>query len=301
MDQLKEKEVEELKKVKAMFQLTGEAFWKAALQMQEKIGEAKPTNKMKEKLDISEANLDEMKWYRLSPKDKRAEKKVMYIHGGAYFMGLSLPQLEWCEKIAEDTGAEIWVPCYPLAPQNTCEKAINVLVKLYHQMIEEVSAENIIFIGDSAGGGLILSLAMAIREEGLPQPKDLIMISPCTNICFAENNEDKDYLEQLEKCDPILSKESMDTLCDKWRGNIEKTDYRVSPGKNSLKNLGRMTLFTGTADILNLNARQLQKAAKKQNVPLRYWEKENKLHCWLIIETSSAKEENDLIKQIILS
>ena len=29
MDQLKEKEVEELKKVKAMFQLTGEAFWKA--------------------------------------------------------------------------------------------------------------------------------------------------------------------------------------------------------------------------------------------------------------------------------
>ena len=57
-----------------------------------------------------------------------------------------------------------------------------------------------------------------------------------------------------------------------------------------LKKAKAMFQFTGEA----------QKAAKEQNVPLGYWEKENKLHGWIMLQANSAKEEYDLIKQIIL-
>lgn len=42
-----------------------------------------------------------------------------------------------------------------------------------------VSPEKIVFMGESAGGTLVLSLALLLKEKELPQSKALVALSPC--------------------------------------------------------------------------------------------------------------------------
>lgn len=81
---------------------------------------------------------------------------------------------------------------YRLAPEYPFPAALEDAFKAYEYILNQgVEPENIIVIGDSAGGNLALELAVYLKEHNMPQPKMLILISPLTT--FANDLPSRGY------------------------------------------------------------------------------------------------------------
>lgn len=284
---------------KALFNLEGEAFIKAIEKVQVILPSSAPSARIKEKMNVVENDLDGHPWYKACSKKNKSDQKMLYIHGGAFCLEACDVEWEGCARIADETGVEIWAPQYPLIPKGDWQTALYMGEKLYQMMLEETTADHIVFMGDSAGGSVILSLAMYIKELGLPQPKEIILISPGASFGQLQTEEDKKYLELLEKKDLILGSKCMPTISDKWRNGLPENDYRATPIYGDLEGLGHITLFTGTADILNLDARQLKRKAEEHHIDINYIEKEDAIHGWFLMKPDDGTEEYTMIKNLI--
>ena len=92
---------------------------------------------------------------------------LVFLHGGAYVYPLVEGQWGIVEGLIDRTGLPVIIPDYPLAPKHAATDAFDVV----QPIIDEVQAEfgRVILFGDSAGGGLAISLAMQRRDAGARQ------------------------------------------------------------------------------------------------------------------------------------
>ena len=94
-------------------------------------------------------------------------------------------------------------------------------------------------MGDSAGGGLALGLAEALRDEGDTLPEELILISPWVDLTMS-NPDMKDYV----KHDPMLGIDGLRRMGEVWANGLELTDPKVSPIFGDLSGLPPVTIIT---------------------------------------------------------
>ena len=73
---------------------------------------------------------------------------------------------------------------YRLAPETQFPGQLHDAVSAYLRLTEDlkIPPENIIFAGDSAGGGLVLATLMYLRDEGYPLPSGAILMSPWVDL-----------------------------------------------------------------------------------------------------------------------
>ena len=86
------------------------------------------------------------------------------------------------------------MPDYPLAPQYNYEDAFNMVLPLYEKILEKVKQENLILMGDSAGGGIALALSEKLGEEDFSQPQELILLSPWIDVTMENKEIEKVFL-----------------------------------------------------------------------------------------------------------
>ena len=105
---------------------------------------------------------------------------VFYIHGGGYTVGSARERREICQYITANYGYNCVSFNYRLAPENLWPAPLEDCLTAYTALLKMgVPAEKIIFMGESAGGMLVLSLALLLKGKNLPQPKALVALSPC--------------------------------------------------------------------------------------------------------------------------
>jgi hypothetical protein len=114
--------------------------------------------------------------------DREKEKIIIYLHGGAYFTG----RIEFAREIAcelsKESGAQVLAISYRLAPQQPFPAALCDVLATYLYLMKPPSdsgfkpykPEQIILCGTSAGGGLAISLGLALRDLGLPLPAGIV-------------------------------------------------------------------------------------------------------------------------------
>jgi acetyl esterase/lipase len=100
-------------------------------------------------------------------------------------MGCAAAYRQLLGKLTKGTGCKSFAIDYRLAPQNPFPCAVIDAVSGYLYLLRKYKPENIIFGGDSAGGGLALSSLLTIREMGLPMPAGSYCLSPWVikNLC----------------------------------------------------------------------------------------------------------------------
>ena len=82
------------------------------------------------------------------------------------------------------------VPLYPLTPEHACAEIGAFALAVYRACAAADPGAPIVLMGDSAGGGLALSLAMQIREAGgLPSPAGLVLIAPWLDVTTADPSQ----------------------------------------------------------------------------------------------------------------
>ena len=246
-------------------------------------------SKIPEEIQI-DCNLDTeefigRKVFIITPKDtQKSEKVILYLHGGSYVAETSNNHWRFLEKLVKDINATIILPDYPLTPKYTYKDVFTMITPLYKEIIEEVNTNNLILMGDSAGGGMALALLEKLGEENIEMPSKTILISPWLDVRL-ENSE----IDSVQKYDKDLNKETLKLAGKAYAGNDGIDSYLVNPIDGDLTKLKNVTIFTGTNDILNPDVHLLQERANEINVDIEVKEYKNAGHIWIINENSDKE------------
>src|SRR5690625_4540214 len=209
--------------------------------------------RIQRKFDIEKQKFDGMEYYIFNQENTAAKKSILYLHGGGYIKQPSVYHWNFLGKIMNETNAKIYVPIYPKAPNHQYKASFDKVLPLYEWILGKSDKENIILMGDSAGGGFALALAQLLLEKGLPQPRHIILLSTCLDITM--KNPDAYALEQK---DPMLGIYGLIQMGKAYAGNADRNNYLLSPINGKINGLGEITLFVGTHEVFLPDARKFR-------------------------------------------
>jgi acetyl esterase/lipase len=241
--------------------------------------------------DIRETEQNGRKVWTVSPNEYTSDIVILYLHGGAY-MG-NILRLHWdlVNQLVRKTGARIVVPDYPLAPGATYREAYGFVGELYARLTTDYPTKRMVFMGDSAGGGLAFGFAQQLRNENKRQPDQLIVFSPWFDVSMTNAK-----LRLIDKEDKLLSIEGLKSAGQKYSGDLDLKDNRVSPLYGSFSGLCRISVFTGTNDILNADAQKCRQLMTDQQISFNYFEYPKMFHDWVVI--TRLKESRDVVDKV---
>ncbi len=249
---------------------------------------------LKKLCTISETSLKNHTIWTLTPRKSKSKKVIFYLHGGGHVNNIITLQWLMLKRIISLTGATIIVPDYPLLPETNHRGLYEWLENSFQQLFADVdmSSENLIIMGDSAGGAVTLGLAQLLRNNNFTlQPSRIILISP--ELDFSKLHEDTyDYAPY----DAILSPEIFDLLVPMYAAGSPRDHYLVSPGLGDLRKLGKISIFIGTHDILYPYSLELKQRLIEENIDFNFYEYPAMAHVWMAIPF--MKESNIAIRQI---
>ena len=186
---------------------------------------------------------------------------LLYLHGGGYVAGSIRYASGFASALAAKTAVRTLCIAYHLAPEDPYPAAVYDALTAYRYLLEQhYDPAHITLIGESAGGGLILSLCLLLRLYGLPLPGQLIPISPWTDLTL----QGESY-ETKRDVDVCLTREELDHYAALYAGDL-RDEPLVSPLLGDLRGLPPCTIFVGGDEILLDDSRRLHQKLLESGV-----------------------------------
>ncbi|MEY2505410.1 MAG: epsilon-lactone hydrolase [Verrucomicrobiota bacterium] len=187
------------------------------------------------------------------PKAVPGDKVIYYLHGGGYISGSAKTGRPLTAPLARQMGARIFSLDYRLAPENHFPVGLDDAVAGYRWLLSNgIDAGNISVMGDSAGGGMTLALAMRVRDAGEPLPACLVCLSPWTdmtgNSATIKANADRD---------PMFVAQDCRRYANAYLGDQSPLDPLASPLFGNLAGMPPMLIQVGRDEVLLDDARDL--------------------------------------------
>lgn len=222
-----------------------------------------------------------------------SDKVLLYIHGGAYFSGSLVSNRLLSVTIAEKVGIKTFSFQYRLAPEHPFPAALEDAERVYDELLRKYNSQDIAFIGESAGGGLLVALALKLKDEGKPLPAALICMSPWTDLTLSgesyKTNEEKDIL---------LTREKLERAAKEYAPCDAENPY-VSPVFGDVRSLPPTLIQVGTAELLLDDARMLSDVMERADVDVCLEEWENMWHVWQAMDTPESEEALARIRRFV--
>jgi acetyl esterase/lipase len=253
-----------------------------------------PPEYLKLRLDIRSETFGIMKVHCLEPKDMIPHGTVLFLHGGSYLYNATRPHWRFLASLVEATGYKVMAPDYPLAPEHNYADAYRLLLPYYKKLSQSIEAKPLVLMGDSAGGGLSLGLAMAARDEGFEPSIAVVLLSPWLDVTMSNP-----YIESIDPEDPFLNIHALGTAGKAWAAGANPRKPWISPLYGRLEGLPPMHLFIGTKDILIADARRFRGLCLAAKADLSFYEYENMVHDWMLLEFKEGKLAAQHIATII--
>lgn len=247
--------------------------------------------KIPEGIEVSAFSIDSLKAEWILPAHKLKDKVIFYTHGGGYVSGSCSDHRAIVAKMAKATGVAALLFEYRLAPEHPYPAAVEDTVAAYRWLLaNHISAENIVIVGESAGGGLALATLLALRDQDIPLPTAAVAISPWTDLkCSGDS-----YRTRAKVC---LSPEGSWNVFSKYYiGDNDPECPWISPLYGGLHALPPLLIYVGDDEILRDDAIRFAEKAKAAGVDVTLRVGQGMVHCFplmapLFQEASQAMEE----------
>jgi acetyl esterase/lipase len=231
-----------------------------------------------------------------SPQKKNDSFLLLYCHGGAFISGPSLVSWDSLARLVKNTGITAWLLDYPKAPEAKILETAQNIDAVYAKALEKYAASNIILMGDSAGGNLILTLTQRLIEKALPLPKRLIAICP-----LFDNSLTNPEIDKVDPYDCMLSKKGVQSAKKMCQGDLDATDPMLSPLYGSFKGFPPVDLFMAEYDILYPDQKLGRDKMKADGVEVNVIIGEKMPHIWPLLPfMKEATESLSEIEGIIM-
>ena len=183
-------------------------------------------------------------WIRIGRARRR--KIVLYLPGGAFILRATVQHKAFVARICRAAECEALLIHYRLAPEVPFPGGLEDCIAAYHDLLREGHRpEDITLAGDSAGGGLVLSTLLALRDEGTPMPANAIVLSPLADLTYSGESRKTNRFR-----DPLLPTHRASEMHALYIGEVPPQDRFVSPVFADFDGLPPILGLVGSTEIL---------------------------------------------------
>ncbi len=214
-------------------------------------------------------------WFR--PEGCDESRVLLYLHGGGYSIGSIDSHRELVTGLCKAAGARGLAIDYRLAPEHPFPAQLDDALAAYRWLLESgVDPARIVVAGESAGGGLTLSLLMTLRDKKLPMPAAAVCVSPWTDLEMRgesmKANAHYDY----------ISREVLGIYAKRFVGAHDLRNPLANAQHADLRGLPPMLVLAGGAEVLLDDARALAARARAAGVDVTLEIEPDMIHAWVV-------------------
>jgi epsilon-lactone hydrolase len=201
----------------------------------------------------------------VSPAD-RPEPTVLYLHGGGYLLGSAFGYQSHAGALAAAAQTGVLVVDYRLAPEHPFPAALDDSLSAYRWLLDQgVAPERVTVAGDSAGGGLAMSLLLSLKREGEPTPGGAVLFCPWLDLGL--RHAELALAEPVEA--PMATEAEVVRCAEAYLSGHPFDDPIVDPLAADLGGLPPMLVQAATGDARVADAEALAARARAQGVAVR--------------------------------
>ncbi len=182
---------------------------------------------------------------------------ILYLHGGAYCVGTAAGHRSLTSRLALSTGLPVFSLEYRLAPEHPFPAAIDDAVAAFLALRE---SGPVVVAGDSAGGGLALAAALALRDGGSPLPAALLLLSPWADLTLPDGPV------EVPPGEAMLSTAWAGSCAAHYLAGTPAESPLASPLRADLRGLPPTLIQVGTDELLYDQAVALYEAMRAAGV-----------------------------------
>jgi epsilon-lactone hydrolase len=199
----------------------------------------------------------------VEPEGEAREGIILYFHGGSFALGSPETGMVNTAHLVRRTGLRAFSLDYRLAPEHPFPAAIEDCVAAYRSLLEGgTDPASIVFAGDSAGGGLTVTTALAARDAGLPMPAAILAFSP-----GLDHTRSGASMTAKDGIDPFFTREGMDYTAQMYLAGQDPAQPLLAPAVHAdLTGLPPILLQVGTNELLLDDAVRLAARATEAEV-----------------------------------
>jgi len=174
------------------------------------------------------------------------QRVVLYLHGGGFCVHLPRSYRQFARRLAEASGATVYVPAYRLAPEHRHPAATDDCLAVYRTLLDEgCDPRQLSMMGDSAGGNLTLVTLLRARDEDIPLPVCAVVMSPGADLSFSGAS----YRRNAE-ADPFVAVSALHQLARQYVDADQLKHPYVSPAQGDFAELPPLKFLVGSTEVL---------------------------------------------------
>lgn len=191
--------------------------------------------------------------------DEESTPLLIDIHGGALIIGGGSVAALMAAPNAMTSGMLTWAPDYRMPPLHPFPAALDDLIAVYRAALETRAPADIVVAGTSAGGNLAAALMLRLKDESLPLPGSLVLLSPEVDL-----TESGDTFQTLARASNTLG--SLLDINRLYAGGADLADPYLSPLFGDLSGFPPTFLQAGTRDLFLSNAVRFHRKLRAADV-----------------------------------
>jgi monoterpene epsilon-lactone hydrolase len=182
----------------------------------------------------------------ITTSDSRSDTVLLWFHGGWYVLGSPRTVAALSSDVARRTATRVVSVDYRLAPEHPYPAALQDARAAYRALLDSgVSPHDVAMVGDSAGGGIVVSTLASLADEGLPQPAAAVLFSPWTDLTLSGES-----MTTKVGIDPAFVPEKVSVRAADYVGDADPADPAISPIFADLRGLPPLLIQAGSYEIL---------------------------------------------------
>eukprot|EP00656_Telonema_subtile_P053315 TRINITY_DN7690_c0_g1_i4.p1 TRINITY_DN7690_c0_g1~~TRINITY_DN7690_c0_g1_i4.p1 ORF type:complete len:306 (-),score=63.98 TRINITY_DN7690_c0_g1_i4:165-1082(-) len=206
--------------------------------------------------------------------EQRSKKLILWFHGGAYALCTAGTHREMFMRLVEKTGLPLLAVNYRRPPEHPYPVPVEDCLDAYRWALEHgYDAQDIVFAGDSAGGGLVVATIAAARAAGLPVPAGGMLVSPWMDLTDSfsgtwSSNQEYDY----------LPRDMAHWFAQAYAG--ETSLKEASPGEVSLEGFPPLLIMVGERECLKDSVLEFSGKAEQAGLDVTNVVERGMVHVW---------------------
>lgn len=249
--------------------------------------------KYSETYDVEYVDLGSCRAEYIKPKKNSSKWIIIQLHGGGYVGGLKNSYRTLAGLYSEmGNGTAVLSLDYRLAPEYVFPAALEDALAAYDWALDRGYSENeIILAGDSAGGGLALSLCHFLKDNNKVLPKAVITMSPWADLTGSGDS----YKDNIA-IDPVFGSRPEVVIGSTYVGEDSADNPYISPLFGEFEGFPALLIQVGTDEMLLSDSRSVRDKAVVAGVSVEYTEYQGMFHVFqmagkLMPESKAAWEQ----------
>nr|WP_271213716.1 alpha/beta hydrolase [Rhodococcus wratislaviensis]GLK40931.1 alpha/beta hydrolase [Rhodococcus wratislaviensis] len=170
---------------------------------------------------------------------------LVWFHGGGYVMGSPHGYRHAAAALSRALGSVVVLPDYRLAPEHPFPAALEDAAAVMDALTAEYGPEHTAVGGDSAGGGLTVSVLVDARDRGAALPAAAVAVSPLADFTASGAS-----VLTNRDTDPVITERSLGMLAASYLRKNDRNTPLASPVFADLTGLPPILLLASDSEIL---------------------------------------------------